>query len=145
MEPEADAVRDVISAANGRWRRHLRLLYRFPSGAEGVYAVEDDGGRYALRYWPGPAAIETVFVEIHRRLDRIRARGVPVPRTVAAGHVGPGYVELAEWIDGEAPQKPDDRLVEGALAVLRSMRGCAVGDGAEWGPVAPNVSRRRRA
>jgi hypothetical protein len=65
--------------------------------------------------------IEAVFVEIRRRLDRLRARGVPVPRVVAAGHVGPAYVELAEWVDG-------------ALALLRSIRHAAVGDGAGWGP-----------
>lgn len=135
MSPEPDGVDGVLAAANTRWGRRLRLLYRFPSGAEGVYAVEDDavGERYALRYWPGAGHLETVFAAIHQRLDRIRARGVPVPRTIAAGHVGPAYVELAEWIDGEPPRDSDVRLVDGALAVLRAMRQCALGDGSAWG------------
>jgi hypothetical protein len=120
------AVDDVLAAANARWGRRLRVRYRFPTGAEGVYLVEDGGGRYALRYWVGPAAIGAVFVEIHRRLERLRARGVPVPRIAAAGHVGPAYVELAEWVDGTPPRAGDDRLIDGALALLRSMRHAAV-------------------
>jgi aminoglycoside phosphotransferase (APT) family kinase protein len=133
MGPRPDSVEAVLAAANSRWGRHLRLRYRFPAGAEGVYLVEDGAGRYALRYWAGPAEIEAVFVEIHRRLDRLRVRGVPVPRVVAAGHVGPAYVELAELVDGAPPLEADARLVDGALALLRAMRHAAVGDGAEWG------------
>lgn len=133
MSPTPDAVEKILTAANVRWGRHLRLRYRFPTGAEGVYFVEDDGGRYALRYWGGPADLEAVFVAIHRRLDQIRARGVPVPRVIAAGHVGPAYVELTEFIDGEPPQEIDDHLIDSALAVLQSMKGATVGDGAAWG------------
>jgi Ser/Thr protein kinase RdoA (MazF antagonist) len=133
QEPVAVDVDAVLSAANARWGRRLRLRYRFPTGAEGVYLVEDGGGRYALRYWAGPAALEAVFAEINRRLDRLRLRGVPVPRVVGAGHVGPAYVEVSEWVDGAPPQEPDDRLIDGALAVLRAMRGAALGDGAAWG------------
>ena len=124
----------MLAAANARWGRRLRLLYRFPTGAEGVYLVEDDGGRYALRYWVGAAHLEAVFAEIHRRLDRVRLGGVPVPRVAAAGHVGTAYAELSEWIDGEPPRHLDDRLIDGALAILRSMRDAALGDGTAWGP-----------
>jgi aminoglycoside phosphotransferase (APT) family kinase protein len=133
MSPRLEAATEVLAAANARWGRHLRLRYRFPTGAEGVYLVEDDGGRYALRYWVGPADLAAVFAEIHRRLDRLRARSVPVPRVIAAGHVGSAYVELSEWIDGTAPQGSDARLIDGALAILRAMRHAAVGDGADWG------------
>ncbi|CAA9290846.1 MAG: hypothetical protein AVDCRST_MAG77-4662 [uncultured Chloroflexi bacterium] len=130
-----DGVDEVLAAVNALWGRRLRLLYRFPTGAEGVYAVEDDaeGERYALRYWLGAAHLEAVFAEIYQRLDRIRVRGVPVPRSIA-GHVGPAYVELAEWMDGAPPRETDDQLIDSVLAVLRSMRHAAVGDGAAWGP-----------
>ena len=134
MSPKPHAVDEVLTAANARWGRHLRLRYRFPSGAEGVYLVEDDSGRYALRYWLGAAHLEAVFAEIHRRLDRIRARGVPVPRVIAAGHVGPAYVELSEWVDGAPPRDIDGPLIDGVLAVHQSMRHAAVGDGTTWGP-----------
>jgi aminoglycoside phosphotransferase (APT) family kinase protein len=132
---DADTVRGVIAAANRGWGRRLRLLYRFPSGAEGVYAVEDDrnGKRYALRYWAGPAGLEAVFSEIYRRLDVIRSSGVPVPRIIDAGYVGSAFVELAEWVDGEQPLVLDDSLIEGALDVLRPMRQCALAEGTQWG------------
>ena len=132
MSPARDAVEEVLAAVNAHWGRRLRLLYRFPRGGEGVYAVEDAGGRYALRYWRGPATIAAVFDEIYRRLDHIRARGVPVPRIIAAGHVGPAYVELAEWVDGESPRESDDRLVDGALATLGLIRHATLGDGTRW-------------
>jgi hypothetical protein len=95
--------------------------------------VEDGGGRYALRYWVGAPHLEAVFAEIHRRLDHIRARGVPVPRVIAAGHVGPAYVELSEYVDGAPPQDSDAHLIDGVLAVLRSMRHAALEDGTAWG------------
>ena len=134
MSAELDAVSEVVGAANERWRRRLRLRYRFPAGAEGVYLVEDEGGRSALRYWPGDAHLEAVFAEIHRRLDHLRARGVPIPRVVHADHVGLAYVELAEYVDGAPPERLDGELIDGALSLLRSMRQAAVGDGDAWGP-----------
>jgi hypothetical protein len=129
---EGNTIGKVLRAANERWGRGLRLLHRFPEGAEGVYLVEGSDGRYAFRYWLVRPETEAVFVEIRRRLDHIRLRGVPVPHVVAAGYVGEAYAELWELVDGAPPKQVNGALIDGALEVLRLMQGTALEGGTEW-------------
>jgi hypothetical protein len=120
----------VVAAANAAWGTSMRLLYRCPVGAEGVYAVQDDAGvRFAFRYWAGGAPATGVFSEIHRRLDVLREGGVPIARLLGTGPVGCDYVEVAEWVDGSVPEDTTPAHVAAALDVTRLMRGAAIGDG----------------
>jgi hypothetical protein len=131
-EDLVDPARRVAAVVRDEWGLSLDVLYRCETGAEGVYAVRSATRRLAMRFWPGAADAGAVFAGIYARLSVLRACGVPIPATYAAGPAGKDFVELSEWVDGEVSATSSGNAVAQVVAVADRMRGAAIGSGERW-------------
>jgi hypothetical protein len=89
----------------------------------------DDGSRFVLKWWDGDAAAGRRAAAL---VDRLRARGYPIPRYVIADDVGGATVMLQEYVDGTL----SDDVSAATVKTLLALNGRQVGEGdaefAEW-------------
>jgi hypothetical protein len=102
----------------------------FAGGEVGATDVRgDDGSRFVLKWWDGDAAAGRRAAAL---VDRLRARGYPIPRYVIADDVGGATVMLQEYVDGTL----SDEVSAATVKTLLALNGRQVGEGdaesAEW-------------
>jgi hypothetical protein len=102
----------------------------FAGGEVGATDVRgDDGSRFVLKWWDGDAAAGRRAAAL---VDRLRARGYPIPRYVIADDVGGATVMLQEYVDGTL----SDDVSAATVKTLLALNGRQVGEGdaefAEW-------------
>jgi hypothetical protein len=130
---EREAV-GLLAIASRTSRRTWQLVGRLDGGRRtGAWEVRDrDDNRAALKWYPYPCS-PSRLEESAALVRRARAAGWPTPAWHCWGVVGEGrpYV-LTEYVEGNAPDRLDDRLLDALLDTIERQRGLAGRCGQDW-------------
>jgi aminoglycoside phosphotransferase (APT) family kinase protein len=125
---------ELLATASRTDGRTWRLVGRLDGGRKaGAWEVQDrDGNRAVLKWFPyagSPSRLE----ESAALVRRARAAGWPTPAWHSWGVTGEGrpYV-LTEYVEGEAPERLDDSLLDALLDVVERQRHIAGSSSQDW-------------
>jgi hypothetical protein len=137
--PLLPAVRDLTGSA---WRLGRRL----PGGAWGAWRLTDPAGRRAVLKCIWDIDWRPRVVVAAAVVDRVRARGLPVPLIHHWGFLpGIGTWLVADYLPGRTLSQLDPVILPQALAFIDQLRGCAVdvGNGFSWSEEVARTLRPR--
>jgi hypothetical protein len=115
-------------------REHRGLTLRsagvFTGGEVGATDVRgEDGSRFVLKWWDGDAAAGRRAAAI---VERLRARGYPIPRFVIADDLGGVTVMLQEHVAGTVSDDVSTATVERLLVLNGLQAGLGDTEPADW-------------
>ena len=115
-------------------RRHrglgLRVVGTLAGGEVGATEVRgEDGSHFVLKWWDGDPASGHRAAAL---VERLRARGYPIPRFVIADDLGGVTVMLQEFVDGHASDEVSGETVDTLLALNGLQVGAGDADSGAW-------------
>ena len=121
---------DVLELIREHRGLRLRFVGALTGGEVGAAEVRsDDGSRFVLKWWDGDAASGRRSAAL---VERLRARGYPIPRFVIADDLGGVTVMLQEFVDGHASDDVSSETVDTLLALNRLQVGAGDEDSGAW-------------
>ena len=122
------SVEQVLELIREQRGLSLRVVGALAGGEVGATEVRgEDGSRFVLKWWDGDAASGRGAAVL---VERLRARGYPIPGFVLADDLGGVTVMLQEFVDGVASDEVSGETVDRLLALNRRQIGTGdVGSG----------------
>jgi aminoglycoside phosphotransferase (APT) family kinase protein len=123
-------VADVLELIHEHCGLSLHAAGVFTGGEVGATDVRGDhGSRFVLKWWEGDAAAGRRAAVL---VERMRARGCPIPQFVIADHPGGVTVMLQEYIEGTVSDDVSAETVETLLALNEVQAGEGDGEPSDW-------------
>jgi hypothetical protein len=123
-------VEDVLELIREHRGLTLHAVGAFAGGEVGATDVRgDDGSRFVLKWWDGDAAAGRGAAAL---VERLRARGYPIPRFVVAEDLGGVTVMLQEYVEGAVSDDVSAATVATLLALNGLQAGAGDGKPDEW-------------